>query len=123
MVKQSNKNSNAQYPMIIVDSKDFVHSAWWEKNSNRYSLKYKRMSSQGKDKYKWQDISLPAISQTNPKSSIFEKEGLLFFKCDLLTIVSKDKGYRCARSGTVEKRTCKKIKLNLLNTPAACTKI
>ncbi len=92
-IKISPADSNAQYPMIIVDSKDFVHSAWWEKSSNRYSLKYKRMSSQGKDKYKWQDISLPAISQTNPKSSIFEKEGLLFFKCDLLTIVSKDNGY------------------------------
>lgn len=99
-VKISTEDANGQYPMIIVDSNDYIHSAWWEKSSNGYNLKYKRMSSQGKDKYKWQDISLPDINQRVPKSNLYEKEGLLYCTCESETLVSIDNGYKWVREET-----------------------
>lgn len=64
-IKISSDNSLNEKPYIFVDSQSNLHGIWWEYNSNGYLLKYSRMSTTGKNKFKWNDITISkSIYQT-----------------------------------------------------------
>ena len=57
-IKVSSDNTLNDKPYIFSDSQSNVHGIWWEHNSNGYLLKYSRMSTSGKNKFKWNEISI-----------------------------------------------------------------
>lgn len=91
-VKLSNSENHSEHPGIYVDNKDNIHGVLWERNPNGFLLKYKRMSSAGKNMFKWSDISIPTIIQEDPESIIYQKEGNIIIECKSYILVSNDDG-------------------------------
>ena len=96
-IKLSNSDSYSEYPSIYVDSYDNIHGTWWEKKSNMFLLRYTRMSSAGKEKFKWNDINIPTIAQEKPMSIISEEESILMIFGDLYSLKSYDYGLNWAK--------------------------
>lgn len=76
-IKLSKDGTLSESPHIFVDSKDNVHSFWWEKTSKGYDLKYNRMSSIGKEKFKWVEIKIPRIISESTFTNVIENDDSL----------------------------------------------
>ncbi|MBW4828870.1 MAG: hypothetical protein KZY61_14050 [Clostridiaceae bacterium] len=50
------------FPYLFIDSKNNIHILWSSLENKDYTLKYKRLSHIGKNKYKWNTIDLPHIN-------------------------------------------------------------
>ena len=79
-------------PSIYVDSKNNVHGIWWEKNKMGFILRYNRMSSSGKEQYKWTEIILPSTIEDNPESKVYELDNNILIDCSSYILISKDFG-------------------------------
>jgi hypothetical protein len=90
MISKSEKL--CEYPSILIDHMDNIHGIWWEKYSDGYTLKYKRMSQTGKDIYKWIEINLPSIVQDIPESRLYKENNTLYIECSELTLSSNNLG-------------------------------
>lgn len=91
-VMLSKPEKKCEYPSILIDSRDSIHSTWWEKTSNGYVLKYKKMNQTGKNLYKWIEINIPTIVQEYPEVTIYEEENMLYIKCTDSILISDDYG-------------------------------
>ncbi|WFA09653.1 hypothetical protein [Tissierella sp. Yu-01] len=91
-IKLSSAENHCEYPSILVDHKDIIHGIWWERRTNGYILKYKRMSTFGSDMYKWLDINIPTVIQNVPYSKIYNKNGNIYIECSERLLISYDSG-------------------------------
>lgn len=97
-IKLSNSDRNNEYPFIYVDTKDNIHGICWEISFNGYTLKYYRMSSFGKEMYKWNEINIPNITQKEkPLSNIHELDNVILIDCNIYTLISEDYGITWAK--------------------------
>lgn len=62
---------------LFIDSSNNLHGLLLEELNNRCKIKYLRMSSKGKEKYIWKEISLPYISISNYPPIIFQEDNNL----------------------------------------------
>lgn len=90
--KLSTSDSISDNPYIMVDSKDNIHSFYWDRKNGSYYLRVKRMSQSGKDMYKWYDIKLARVIEDSPRLKIQEKNDLIYVETDNLILVSEDYG-------------------------------
>lgn len=65
------------FPYIFVDTKDNLHGLWLEEIDKNYILKYSRLTSTGNEKYIWNQIKIPYISDCNNTPIMFEEKGML----------------------------------------------
>lgn len=91
-IKLSTSEKHCEFPLIFVDSNDNIHGAWWEKVSNGYTLKVRKMSSQGKEMFKWNEVIIPPVIQDFPDGKIYENNNMIIIECKTITLVSKDNG-------------------------------
>lgn len=91
-IKLSTSDNYSEYPSIYVDSHDNIHGSWWEKKSNDFLLRYTRMSSAGKEKFKWNEGNIPTITQEKPVFVISEEENILIITFDKYSLKSYDFG-------------------------------
>lgn len=75
--KLSSPNTNALFPYLFVDTKDNLHAIWLEKLNMNNTLKYCRLTSKGNEKYIWNQIKIPHISNCNNMPIIIEEKGIL----------------------------------------------
>lgn len=73
----SSDNSNNFLPFLFIDSQDNLHGLWLEEIDGKKQIKYLRMSSIGKEKYIWKEISLPYIQLSKYPPIIFEENNKL----------------------------------------------
>lgn len=73
----SSDNSNNFLPFLFIDSQDNLHGLWLEEIDGKEKIKYLRMSSIGKEKYIWKEISLPYIQLSKYPPIIFEENNKL----------------------------------------------
>ena len=85
-VKMSPDDKFNENPFILVDTLDNIHAIWWEENPNTYILKYFRMSSSGKEKFKWLEINSLKIKSSVPK-------GILKQERDIISLIYGDEIY------------------------------
>jgi hypothetical protein len=62
---------------LFIDSYNNLHGLLLEELNNRCKIKYLRMSSKGKEKYIWKEISLPYILISNYPPIIFQEDNNL----------------------------------------------
>lgn len=62
---------------LFIDSSNNLHGLLLEELNNRCKIKYLRMSSKGKEKYIWKEISLPYIFISNYPPIIFQEDNNL----------------------------------------------
>lgn len=72
--KEDTVNMN---PYIFVDSRDNIHCLWIYKIKSNHIIKYKRMSTKGKDSFNWKEIRFPELIDTDILPIIFQKEDIL----------------------------------------------
>lgn len=75
--KLTSSNANKIFPYIFVDTKDNLHGLWLEEIDKSYILKYSRLTSTGNEKYIWNQIKIPYISDCNNTPIMFEEKGIL----------------------------------------------
>lgn len=73
----SSENMNNIFPFLFIDSQDNLHGLWIEEIKDNLDMKYLRMSSSGKEKYIWKEISLPYIPISMYPPIIFEENNRL----------------------------------------------
>ncbi len=90
--KISSTENHTEYPLIYVDTRNNIHSIYWELKDNGYSMSIKRMAQGGKDIYKWSSIQIPMIVENTPKSYIYEKNNLIIVDTENKRLVSDNYG-------------------------------
>lgn len=99
----SNRGKENSMPYLFVDSKSNVNTAWLELDNNKYKLRYAKMPVNGKDKYIWQNISIPISFSNIFTPLIFEEENILKILCydtnSITTITSNDYGNTWSNKG------------------------
>lgn len=90
--KLSSSDHFSLYPTILVDSKDNIHSTFWELKDSRYSLKIYRMSQLGKEMYKWFEVQIPPTIEDNLQTRIYEEASNIVIKTNSSKLISKDYG-------------------------------
>jgi hypothetical protein len=75
--KLSSPNTNNLFPYLFVDTKDNLHAIWIEKVNGNDTLKYCRLTSKGNERYIWNQIKIPYISNCNNMPIIIEEKGIL----------------------------------------------
>ncbi|SHH61188.1 hypothetical protein [Sporanaerobacter acetigenes] len=73
----SDSNTSNLFPYLFVDSKDNIHILWYTLKNKDYELQYKKLSPNGKDKYKWRSINLPSIKNCTFTPIMFESKDTL----------------------------------------------
>lgn len=91
-IRLSNSEIYSEYPSIYVDDNDNVHGAWWETKSKDFLFRYNRMSSGGKEKFKWSEIKTPNIIQEKPTCNISQENSIIKITFDNCLLLSKDNG-------------------------------
>lgn len=114
-VRISTSDTFCRCPNIFVDHMGNIHGIWWQKDSNGYILKYKRMSMSGTDMYKWKEVSLPLIVEENIESHIYELDDVLYIECENSILLSNDFGLTWA-IGKKEKQNTMNNSLDNENT-------
>ena len=75
--KVNTSNSFKEFPYILSDTKNNIHSLWLEKFNTNFVLKYSRFTSSGSNKYRWNEIKIPYIDNCNNNPIIIEEGGIL----------------------------------------------
>lgn len=75
--KLTSSNNNKMFPYIFVDTKDNLHGLWLEEIDKNYILKYSRLTSTGNEKYIWNQIKIPYISNCINTPIMLEEKGIL----------------------------------------------
>lgn len=101
--KLSSLDAISKNPTIFVDSKENIHSSYWDFKDGSYYLRIKRMAQAGKDMYKWQDIKLPRIVEDSPSLEIKENNELIYIESDNSLLVSEDYGLTYSEKIPIEK--------------------
>lgn len=73
----SEKNSSCMHPYLFIDTKDNLHCLWIQELNGKSSVKYFKMSLNGKEKYIWKQISLPYIHVSNSLPILLEENNIL----------------------------------------------
>lgn len=118
----SDNLANNLFPFLFIDSKDNIHGLWIEEAKDSLELKYLRMSSSGKERYIWKEISLSNTSTSNYPPIIFEdnnKLKLLYLSNDTIQVLySTDYGNlwsdKKESSRSIEKISVVRAKANIL---------
>lgn len=76
-VKMSQEDKFNDNPYILVDTMDNVHAIWWEENPNTYLLRYYRMSSSGKERFKWLENNSLKVKSSVPKGILTQERELI----------------------------------------------
>lgn len=91
-MRLSSSDSHSESPSIFVDHMDNIHGTWWEKTSNGYILKYKKLSPSGSEMYKWKAMIIPSIIQDKASSKIYGINNNIYIECLDYVLISNDFG-------------------------------
>ncbi|HLR34869.1 MAG TPA: hypothetical protein VK071_06010 [Tissierellales bacterium] len=69
--------TNNIFPYLFVDSKNNIHILWSSLENKKYILKYKTLSHIGQNKFRWQTINLPIVSNCINTPIMLENNGIL----------------------------------------------
>ena len=75
--KLSSPNTNNLFPYLFIDTKDNLHGLWLDKTNKKNVLKYCRLTSKRNERYTWNQIKIPYISDCNNVPIIIEEKNVL----------------------------------------------
>lgn len=90
--KLSTSGSYSLNPSIFVDSKDNIHSLYWNRGEDKYLLNIKRMAQVGSEMYKWNDVKNLKLLEPSPWLKIFERDKKILIETPNLCLLSDDYG-------------------------------